>query len=86
MVEKHGSGKIYRSRLANGPIESLNRKAKDLKRLGHEYQNFEHFRTRFLFAIHDNPVINSVTDHNPLIYFNMEDYIFYSKTQQASRK
>lgn len=24
MVEKHGSGKIYSSRLSNGPIESLN--------------------------------------------------------------
>lgn len=31
MVEKHGSGKIYSSRLSNGPIESLNRKVKDLK-------------------------------------------------------
>ena len=35
MVEKHGSGKIYSSRLSNGPIESLNRKVKELKRLGH---------------------------------------------------
>ena len=31
MVEKHGSGKMYSSRLSNGPIESLNRKVKDLK-------------------------------------------------------
>ncbi len=31
MVERHGSGKIYNSRLSNGPIESLNRKIKDLK-------------------------------------------------------
>lgn len=43
MVEKHGSGKIYSSRLSNGPIESLNRKVKDLKRLGRGYRNFEHF-------------------------------------------
>lgn len=73
MVEKHGPGKIYSSRLSNGPIESLNRKVKDLKRLGRGYRNFEHFRTRFLFATRDNPVINGVTDYNPVTYFNMED-------------
>ena len=49
MVERHGSGNIYNSRLSNGPIESLNRKIKDLKRLGRGYRNFEHFRTRFLY-------------------------------------
>ena len=32
MVEKHGYEKVYDSRLSNGPIESPNRKAKDLKR------------------------------------------------------
>ena len=73
MVEKHGPGKIYSSRLSNGPIELLNRKVKDLKRLGRGYRNFEHFRTRFLFATRDNPVINGVTDYNPVTYFNMED-------------
>lgn len=31
MVEKIGNGKIYDSRLSNGPIESINRKVKDLK-------------------------------------------------------
>ena len=73
MVEKHGPGKIYSSRLSNGPIESLNRKAKDLKRLGRGYRNFEHFRTRFLYATRDNPVINAVTDYNPVSYFDMEN-------------
>lgn len=34
MVEKIGNEKIYDTRLSNGPIESLNRKIKDLKRLG----------------------------------------------------
>ena len=35
MVEKIGAGNLqYESRLSNGPIESLNRKAKDLKRQG----------------------------------------------------
>ena len=73
MVEKHGPGKIYSSRLSNDPIESLNRKAKDLKRLGRGYRNFEHFRTRFLYATRDNPVINAVTDYNPVSYFDMEN-------------
>ena len=50
MVEKIGTGKIYDTRLSNGPIESLNRKAKDLKRLGRGFRNFEHFRNRFLYA------------------------------------
>lgn len=73
MVEKHGPGKIYSSRLSNGPIESLNRKVKDLKRLGRGYRNFEHFRTRFLYSTRDNPVINGITDYNPVTYFDMED-------------
>ena len=44
------SGETIESRLSNGPIESLNRKAKDLKRSGRGYANFEHLRKRFLFA------------------------------------
>lgn len=50
MVEKIGNGKIYDARLSNGPIESINCKVKDLKRLGRGFRNFEHFRNRFLFA------------------------------------
>ena len=73
MVEKHGSGKIYSSRLSNGPIESLNRKIKDLKRLGRGYRNFEHFRTRFLYATRDNPVINGSVGSSPVTYYDMED-------------
>lgn len=73
MVEKHGPGKIYSSRLSDGPIESLNRKVKNLKRLGRGYRNFEHFRTRFLYATRDIPVINGITDYNPVTYFDMED-------------
>ena len=38
------------TRLSNGPIESLNRKAKDLKRNGRGYTNFENLRSRFLFS------------------------------------
>ena len=73
MVEKHGSGKIYNSRLSNGPIESLNRKVKDLKRLGRGFRNFEHFRNRFLYATRDNPVLNGMTDYSPVLYFDDEE-------------
>ena len=57
MVEKHGQGKVYESRLSNGPIESINRKVKDLKRSGRGYRNFEHFRNRFLYAARQEPVL-----------------------------
>ncbi len=75
MVERHGEGRIYNSRLSNGPIESLNRKAKDLKRLGRGYRNFEHFRTRFLYATRNNPVINGSSSSNPVQYFIEDEFI-----------
>jgi len=58
MISKEGPGGLYDGRLSNGPMESLNRKIKDLKRLGRGFRNFEHFRTRFLFATRKAPVIN----------------------------
>ena len=73
MVEKHGSGKVYNSRLSNGPIESINRKVKDLKRLGRGFRNFEHFRNRFLYATRQNPVLNGVSEYNPVLYFEDDD-------------
>lgn len=73
MVEKHGYGKIYDSRLSNGPIESLNRKVKDLKRLGRGFRNFEHFRNRFLYATRNRPVLNGVSDYNPVMYFDDDE-------------
>lgn len=72
MVEKHGPGGIYTSRLSNGPIESLNRKIKDLKRLGRGFRNFEHFRNRFLYATRNNPILNGVSDSNQVLY-SVED-------------
>jgi len=48
------------SRLSNGPIESLNRIAKDLKRNGRGFRNFEHLRNRFLFAERKNAQMLSV--------------------------
>lgn len=73
MVEKHSFGKVYNSRLSNGPIESINRKVKDLKRLGRGFRNFEHFRNRFLYATRQNPVLNGVSEYNPVLYFEDDD-------------
>ena len=73
MVEKNGPGGIYSSRLSNGPIESLNRKVKDLKRLGRGFKNFEHFRNRFLYATRNNPVLNGVSDSNQVLYYEDDD-------------
>ena len=74
MVEKIGNGKIYDSRLSNGPIESINRKVKDLKRMGRGYKNFEHFRNRFLYATRSAPVLNGVSEYNPVTYFENDDF------------
>lgn len=74
MVEKIGNGKIYDSRLSNGPIESINRKVKDLKRLGRGFRNFEHFRNRFLYATRSAPVLNGVADYNPVTYYEDDDF------------
>lgn len=74
MVEKIGNGKIYDARLSNGPIESLNRKVKDLKRIGHGFRNFEHFRNRFLYATRSSPVLNGISAHNPVTYFEDDDF------------
>ncbi len=73
MVEMNGPSGIYSSRLSNGPIESLNRKVKDLKRLGHGFRNIEHFRNRFLYATMNNPVLNEVSNSNQVLYFD-DDY------------
>lgn len=75
MVQKIGNGGIYDTRLSNGPIESLNRKVKDLKRLGRGFRNFEHFRNRFLYAARKNPVLNGASEYsNPVVYYEPEDF------------
>lgn len=74
MVEKCGPGGIYDARLSNGPIESLNRKVKDLKRSGRGYRNFEHFRNRFLFSTRNRPVLNGISDSRQVQYFDEEDF------------
>ena len=69
MVEKCGPGGLYDSRLSNGPIESLNRKVKDLKRMSRSFRSFEHFRNRFLYATRSNPVLNGTADPVLVQYF-----------------
>lgn len=74
MVEKVGNGNIYNARLSNGPIESINRKVKDLKRLGRGFSNFDHFRNRFLYATRSAPVLNGITDSSQVAYFEEDDF------------
>ena len=74
MVEKYGHGEIYDSRLSNGPMEALNRKVKDLKRLGRGYKNFEHFRNRFLYSTRSNPVLNGSLEASQVQYFDNDDF------------
>ena len=74
MVERHGNGKIYDSRLSNGPMESLNRKVKDLKRLGRGFRNFEHFRNRFLYGTRNNPILNGSPDSAQVQYYETDEY------------
>ena len=50
VVEKYSKDGNYLARLSNGPMESLNRIPKDLKRNARGYRNFEHIRQRFLFS------------------------------------
>ena len=50
----------YVGRLSNGPMESLNRIPKDMKRHARGYGNFEHIRNRFLFSQRKNAAILAV--------------------------
>ena len=54
VMERYCADGTHLSRLSNGPMESLNRIAKDLKRNGRGFRNFEHLRNRFLFAERKN--------------------------------
>lgn len=57
LQEKEIRGEVRLSRLSNGPMESLNRKAKDLKRLSRGYTNFDHLRNRFLYTTRKKPSV-----------------------------
>lgn len=51
------TGKLHESRLSNGPMESLNRIPKDMRRIGRGFLNFEHIRNRFLYSQRQNASI-----------------------------
>lgn len=57
LVERHRLKGDYASRLSNGPMESLNRIPKDMKRIGRGYENFQHIRNRFLFSQRKNAAL-----------------------------
>ncbi len=52
--------------------ESLNRKVKNLKRLGRGYTNFEHFRNRFLFATRNNTILDGTGNNDQVQYYEDE--------------
>lgn len=67
------NGNVIVSRLSNGPMESMNRLIKDLRRLAHGFRSFDHLRNRFLFASRNNPVlngkVNTMTETEPSFRF-----------------
>ena len=60
VIERMCADGTHKSRLSNGPVESLNRIVKDMKRNGRGFRNFEHLRNRFLFANRANAQMLSV--------------------------
>lgn len=60
VLKKYSKDIAYKARLSNGPIESLNRIPKDMKRNARGYRNFEHIRQRFLFSQRKNAPIRAV--------------------------
>lgn len=70
-VRTDKSGK-HLSRLSNGPIESINRIPKDMKRIGRGYLNFEHLRNRFLFSQRKNARILGPPKSLNEIYLKIE--------------
>ncbi len=57
---KDGNNGRRLARLSNGPMESLNRIPKDMKRIARGYRNFEHIRQRFLFSQRSNAAIRAI--------------------------
>ena len=52
--------KEYYARLSNGPMESFNRKPKDLKRDSRGFSDFNYTHNRILLATRKNPSIKEV--------------------------
>lgn len=61
LIEKMDKNGIQiKTRLSNGPMESLNRVPKDMRRHARGYRNFNHIRNRFLYAERKNAAILAV--------------------------
>ena len=76
VVEKYSKNGKYAARLSNGPMESLNRIPKDLKRNARGYRNFEHIRQRFLFSQRSNATVRA----NPK---PLEEVLFKSNVKRG---
>ena len=50
--------------LSNGPMESFNRKPKDLKRESRGFSDFNYTRNRILWATRDNPSVRGIPKSN----------------------
>lgn len=57
LTQRYSNGQVVASRMSNGPMESLNRTPKDMKRAARGYKNWEFFRNRFLFSKRKNAAI-----------------------------
>ena len=63
----------YKSTAKNRSVKKLHFYFGTFKHFNVDIYSFEHFRTRFLYATRNNPVINATPDYNPVTYFDMED-------------
>ena len=73
------TGEVFSSRLSNGPVESLNRIIKDMKRVSRGYNNFNNIRTRFLFSQRPNAAILAVPK-------TLEEVNMYRPSRKRFRK
>ena len=70
MIERVDGDRNELKRLSNGPMESLNRIPKDMKRHARGYGNFEHIRNRFLFSMRQNAPILASPKSWKEVYFS----------------
>ena len=85
---KSASGeKVYYARLSNGPMESFNRKPKDLKRESRGFSDFDYTRNRILWATRKNPSVRGVPKSKEEIKTNEgKERGPYKKKKQSSSK
>lgn len=62
--------KEYYARLSNGPMESFNRKPKDLKRESRGFSDFNYTRNRILWATRENPSVRGIPKSKEEIQIN----------------